>query len=161
MRIYQSAFLALHPARPCPTLTSSPLQIFDLGSSNFVIPTRKHRGRERVRGSGKCLFPLEAPSADTTPPRTVCAALLGRVRGACFSDGRSTAAGRALAEVHAPLGGPQWLLCALVAEGFFLGHSWSKGRTGADTRAAAWPCRRLCDFLAGGMWRLRRAAVAW
>ena len=81
--------------------------------------------------------------------------------GARFPDGPSTDAARALTEVHEPLGGPQWLLCALVAEGFFLGHSWSKGRTGADTRAPAWPCRRLCDNLAGGMWRLQRAAVAW
>lgn len=74
---------------------------------------------------------------------------------------RSTGAGRALAEVHAPLGGPQWLLCVLVAQGPFLGHSWSRSRTGAETGAPAWPSQRLCDLLAGGMWRLRRAAVAW
>ncbi|KAJ8784444.1 hypothetical protein J1605_008288 [Eschrichtius robustus] len=75
-------------------------------------------------------------------------------------DGPSTGAEQALTEVHSPLGGPQWVLCALVAEGLFLGHSWSRSRTGADTGAPPWPPRRLCDLLAGGMWRLRRAAVA-
>ncbi|KAB1283676.1 Dynamin-like 120 kDa protein; mitochondrial [Camelus dromedarius] len=81
--------------------------------------------------------------------------------GAGFPDGPSTGAGQALAEVHSPLGGPQRLLCALVPEGLFLGHSWSRSRTGADTGAPAWPPRRLCDLVAGEMWRLRRAAVAW
>lgn len=52
------------------------------------------------------------------------------------------------------------LLCALVAEGLFLGHSWSRSRTGDNSGAPAWPPRRLCDLLAGRMWRLRRAAVA-
>lgn len=75
-------------------------------------------------------------------------------------DGLSTGAGPALAEVRAPLRAPQWLFCALVAEGLFLGHSWSRSLTGADTGAPAWPSRRLCDLLAGGMWRLRRVAVA-
>lgn len=49
-------------------------------------------------------------------------------------DGPSTGAGRALAEVHAPLGGPQWLLCVLVAQAPFLGYSWSRSLTGSDTR---------------------------
>lgn len=51
-------------------------------------------------------------------------------------------------------------LCALAAERLFLGHSWTGSRAGAHTGAPAWPSRRLRDLPAGGMWRLRRAAVA-
>lgn len=75
-----------------------------------------------------------APSACANPARTVCAALPERVGGGGLPDGPSTGAGRALAEVHAPLGGPQWLLGVLVAQGPFLGYSWSRSRTGTDTR---------------------------
>lgn len=53
--------------------------------------------------------------------------------GGYFSDGLSTGARPALAEVHAPLGGTRWLLYALVAECLFLGHCGSRSRTGADT----------------------------
>lgn len=51
-------------------------------------------------------------------------------------------------------------LCALATERLFLGHSWTGSRAGAHTGAPAWPSRRLRDLPAGGMWRLRRAAVA-
>lgn len=53
--------------------------------------------------------------------------------GGYFGDGPTTGAQPALAEVHAPLGGTRRLLYALVPEGLFPGHCWSKSRTGADT----------------------------
>lgn len=85
-------------------------------------------------------------------------------------DGQSTGAGRALEEVHAPLGGPQWLLCVLVAQGLFLGHSWSRRRTGSDTRlprgrlsARVTPSLEGCGVYPGPPWpgkcRLRPGPV--
>lgn len=48
--------------------------------------------------------------------RTVFAALLEE-RGGGLANGPGTGAQQALTEVHSPLGGPQRLLCALVAAG--------------------------------------------
>lgn len=107
----------------------------------------------------------QVPPKGSPRMRTSSAARLGSLPsvpvGGYLGDGLTTGAQRALAEVHAPLGGTRQLLYALVAQGFFLGHCWSRSWTGADTGPPPWQSRRLCVVCAGGMWRARRAAVAW
>lgn len=90
--------------------------------------------------------------------------------GGYFGDGLTTGAQPALAEVHAPLGGTRRLLYALVAEGLFLGHCWSRSRTGADTGlprgrlgACVWSALAGCGEHVGqpwpGKWGLRPGPV--
>lgn len=117
------------PPRPPPANSPPlPVSVSNLRGSEFP-PGNEEGGA----GWGRETRFGWAPSACASPPRTICAALREGV-GWCLPDGLSTGAGRALEEVHAPLGGPQWLLCVLVAQGLFLGRSWSRRRTGTDTR---------------------------
>lgn len=52
----------------------------------------------------------------------------------CLPHGLSTGCQAAsCGKVHVLLGRPQWLLCIVVAEGLFLGHSWSRIQKEVDT----------------------------
>lgn len=169
VRIYRSRVQAPHHRphqRKHPgLLTHSPAPVFHPRDSEFQ-PGNPACGAGWGRGS-RCAW---APSACASPARNDCAALSEGVGGGCLPDGPSTGAGRALAEVHAPLGGPQWLLCVLVAQGPFLGYSRSRSRTGTDTRlppgrlsAGVTSSREGCGVYAGPPWpgkcRLRPGPV--
>ena len=145
---------------PALHLHLSAAQEFYLRGTNFPVPPRKQRGRGGERGEGNWVVPTGALSACASPlPDRFCCPP-GRA-GRRF--GRRTEYGCRAGSYGSPFAIGRAAEAALCpcCYGPLPGSFPEQDRTGADTRAPRWPPRRLCDLLAGGMWRVRRAAVAW